>query len=393
MLARGRLLFVASIVALAWALPSQASARFHLISIVEVFGGTEAEPDAQYVVLQMYAANQDLVGGHSIVVYDASDRVLGTYTFTGPVPNGANQDRILIATAEAESFFDITADLAMDPVMPADGGRVCFDLIDCVAWGEYPMAAGSGDPFSPDVGLVPGTAAVRRLDIAGGATTLEAADNTFDSANDFRLGAPSPRNNARETGTVPPSTCGDGMLEGLESCDDGDTTDDAVCPGSCILRCGDGVIAPMIECEPPRTAVCSGICRAMMIDAGPPPDPDAGLDAPEPLDAGPPPIDDAGIDAPIPDEDAGSDAPEPLDAGELADAGIDAGTTPVDTGAIDAGSRDVGIVDAPRLDGGADAGGGAVSTGCGCRAGRRDTSGAVLALLAVLGAIGARRRR
>src|SRR4249919_1025389 len=41
---------------------STAQATFHLIKVVEVFPGTPADPAAQYVVIQMYAAGQEFVG-------------------------------------------------------------------------------------------------------------------------------------------------------------------------------------------------------------------------------------------------------------------------------------------------------------------------------------------
>ena len=47
-----------------------ASATFHLIKIVEVFPGTAVAPNAQYVVIQMYAGGQQFVAGHVITVFD-----------------------------------------------------------------------------------------------------------------------------------------------------------------------------------------------------------------------------------------------------------------------------------------------------------------------------------
>ncbi|MGH8004069.1 MAG: hypothetical protein ACRECJ_05040, partial [Limisphaerales bacterium] len=186
---------------------------FHLMMIREVFGGTTAAPDAQYVMLQMYFAGQNLVAGHDIIVYDSAGNQIKSFTFTGNVANGNNQAVILIATAACTSFFHVAANLVMDTaaIFPR-GGKVCFDAIDCVSWGNYTGSSlGTGTPFNECEGLEPGKAA-RRI-IVG---LLDPADDTNNSANDFTLVVPAPRNNANQSGTIPSSTCGNGTTEGLE---------------------------------------------------------------------------------------------------------------------------------------------------------------------------------
>lgn len=139
----------------------------HLISIVEVFPGTPAAPSAQHVILQMYAGGQTVVGGAHLVVYDANNDELGRFTFTANVANGANQAKILVATAQAAAFWNVTPNVTITAILPAAGGKVCFEAagfgaIDCVAWGTHPgSAAGGGQanvgpPFSPVIGLQPG---------------------------------------------------------------------------------------------------------------------------------------------------------------------------------------------------------------------------------------------
>lgn len=175
-----------------------AEASFHLMKVVEIFGGSSAAPNAQYVVIQMYSGGQNQVGGHGISIFGANGALIQTFNFASAVPNGVNQSRILVATSEAQTLFAMTADLTMTAVIPVAGGKACFDAspIDCVAWGNYSgSAAGVGTPFNAVGGLVSGVAAARRLDIAGGPGTLEAADDTDDSTNDFLASAPLPRNN------------------------------------------------------------------------------------------------------------------------------------------------------------------------------------------------------
>jgi cysteine-rich repeat protein len=117
-----------------------------------------------------------------------------------------------------------------------EGGKICFDTIDCVAWGNYAPVDGTvGTPFQFPVGLDSGKAMKRRLDVAGSPTILEATDDTNNCANDFRPGAPTPRNNAGVNGTPPVSVCQNNVLEGLEECDDGNPVADDACNATCSL--------------------------------------------------------------------------------------------------------------------------------------------------------------
>jgi cysteine-rich repeat protein len=260
MRSRSLLLSVAAAAVLVLATPARAT--FHLMRVVEVFPGTPAAPQAQYVVLQMYSAGQNLVGGHPLSVYGPDGAVLGSAIFPGNVASGADQARILVATAAAEAFFDVTADLTLDTPLPLEGGKVCFDVVDCVAWGTYAPPGGDpsvGAPFNapgaraattPAAGLVPGRALLRRLDLVGSPTLLDLGDDTDVSANDFVLGPPAPRNNAGGVGILPPATCGDGTLSALEGCDDGGTADGDGCSASCALEyCGDGATSGAEACD------------------------------------------------------------------------------------------------------------------------------------------------
>lgn len=183
-------------------LASRADAAFHLVKVSEVFTGTSAAPNAQYVELTMYAAGQNFVGTHAVKVFNASGTEVGSFTFGSSLANGTNQAKILLATTEAEALFNITADLTMTAAIPAGGGKVCWDALDCVAFGNY-TALPDATVGTPITSIPLGQSAQRRLDIAGGATVLDAADDTNDSKNDFTLGVPSPTNNAGVTGTLP----------------------------------------------------------------------------------------------------------------------------------------------------------------------------------------------
>ena len=230
---------IAAVLILALAVAAPAVASFHLMKIMEVFPGTVSDPNAQYVMIRSYAAGQSFLGSHKIHVYNASGtEVAGSpFTFPGSVANGPDQMEVLIATGEAASLFNLTADLTMTAVLPLAGGMVCYDAIDCVSWGSYHGSSTSpsptGTPFNAPVGLVQGQTMQRRLDICMGTTTLEACDDTNDSANDFIFATPAPKNDAGTAGTIPASTCGNSILEGLESCDDGNTNGGDGCSAVC----------------------------------------------------------------------------------------------------------------------------------------------------------------
>jgi hypothetical protein len=101
---------------------------FHLMKVRAVYPGSDAAPNAQYVMLQVYAPGQNLVSGKQVQVYDSAGTLVTTFTFPANVPVAADQSTILIATAEAQAFFapggPLLADLVMTPVLgrPWSGG-------------------------------------------------------------------------------------------------------------------------------------------------------------------------------------------------------------------------------------------------------------------------------
>jgi hypothetical protein len=152
--------------------------------------------------MQMHADNQRFLTGHEVAVFDATGAELIAFTFTGPVENGANQSHVLLATAQAETEFEVTADQATTPVIPSGGGMVCFRQadgtpIDCAAWGNYSGEdTGTGTPFNSPLGLVPDQSMERRIDGGSDPQALDAEDDTDNSEGDFDFGEPSPTNNA-----------------------------------------------------------------------------------------------------------------------------------------------------------------------------------------------------
>jgi hypothetical protein len=183
-----------------------ALATFHLMQVREVYPGSAASPDAEYVELQMWSPGQNLVGGHVLRSYAADGTPFGTSTFPGNLPNSANQSTMLLATPQAEAEFGVVADAPISPsgqLSPA-GGALCWEAIDCVSWGSFSgsLPSPAGSPAAP--GGIPDGMALRRSLARGCATALDPADDSDQSAADFEAVFASPRPNS-----VPPSeqTC------------------------------------------------------------------------------------------------------------------------------------------------------------------------------------------
>lgn len=184
------------------ALTDPAHALFHLMKVTEVLAGTSTAPDAQFIEMQMYAENQRFLTGHQVAVFDATGEEIDSFTFTGPVADGADQAHVLLATEEAEAAFDIDADLVITPVLMPAGGSVCFrsadgGAIDCASWGNYSGdPAGTGTPFNSALGLLPAQSMTRETGGGSDPQALDAEDDTNDSEADFTGASPSPANNA-----------------------------------------------------------------------------------------------------------------------------------------------------------------------------------------------------
>ncbi|HWA55114.1 MAG TPA: hypothetical protein VG816_13175 [Solirubrobacterales bacterium] len=177
----------------AW--PAGAAATFHEMSIREVYAGSEAANESEYVELQMWSAGQNFVGGHVLKTYNAGGGLTSTDTFAGDVPNGANQSTILLATPAAEAEFGLAADtgLAAGALDPA-GGAVCWEALDCVSWGSFSGSLPS--PAGTPAAVIPSGMALRRTISPLCPTALDAGDDHDNSAADFSIVFPSPRPNS-----------------------------------------------------------------------------------------------------------------------------------------------------------------------------------------------------
>jgi hypothetical protein len=184
--------------------PAQAS--FHLIKVREIFPGTIAHPDSDYVELQMYAVGQSLVQFGELETLGPTGTVTSKFKPGSSVANSANQSTVLIADTEYSGQFPGVAPDFVDEGLnlnPA-GGAVCWPQTeppfdDCASWGDFSgqeslPSPGDSAPATP-AGIPDGKALLRSI-APGCATFLENADDTNDSGVDFSTQAPNPRNNA-----------------------------------------------------------------------------------------------------------------------------------------------------------------------------------------------------
>ena len=183
-----------------------ASATFHFMVIDEVYPGSYANPDAQYVVLRSTFSSQDLLAGHEIATFDAAGTPgpnFGVFALPNPT-NAALGAHYIMATPQAVALFNLpdtggTHSGSATGRLPFPSGRICWALnfgsyVDCVAYGNF--TGNNGTHGSPAAALVRQRALKRICDLK------------TNDAGCFGLAAPGPTNDA---GTTRPDSDGDGI--------------------------------------------------------------------------------------------------------------------------------------------------------------------------------------
>jgi hypothetical protein len=224
----------AAIAAIAMLVCPAAGAAEHLMVVQEVFPGTPAAPDAQYVMLRMTFQAQTVLNTHYISVEDSNGAMLGRFgTFDHNMGNGGaacswpNCPAIVMGTAAAQTLFGFNLDQIVDAqagrvALPLTGGRVCFRLssnnsaMDCVAYGNYsasntiptPTNNGCDANFgTPAAVLVRGFALTRTL------FNCAAKENSTDFTNRF------PHPVANNGGNANMDADADQLINVLDACD------------------------------------------------------------------------------------------------------------------------------------------------------------------------------
>jgi hypothetical protein len=199
---RGLKLALTTGLALLAAAPS-ALADHHEALIGEVYPGTAANPDDEFVEVRMYLSGQNLFASANLEFYNPSGTKTGTLELVD-VPDGANQRTILAGTPSMETTFTpVQADVGYESsALAGSGGGVCltsdagFGTIDCVAWGSV-ILNGAGTPAPV---IADGSSLSR--DLSGGCNTLlERTDDTDVSSDDLVETTPTPEPNSATPAT------------------------------------------------------------------------------------------------------------------------------------------------------------------------------------------------
>lgn len=236
----------------------------HLTVIQEVFVGPPGDgtnpgltPDqrAQYVMIRMTSAGQNLVANTVVRVEDRDGNVLGSFgRFPANVANGGsacsypNCPAIIMGTQAAKNLFSFAFDAIVDGqagrvAIPAAGGRACFkdnasaQVYDCVAWGNFsctpancpggPNTFHTGDINTPPAGNGCDSNFGTPIGTASGLTYgRSAARSAFNCAakensTQFALQFPRPVNNA---GTSDNTDSDADTLINVLDCNDASTT-------------------------------------------------------------------------------------------------------------------------------------------------------------------------
>ena len=178
------------------------------LKVREVYPGSAAAPQAEYVRLQMTGTGQNDIDGQVLRFYDASGLETSSFTVPTDVAKGESQRSVLFASTEASAVGAGSPDFTLpsaDRISPL-GGAVCFTgavlpASDCVTWGQVPIfgsESGFPDPQAANAspGGIANAKALRRSIAPGCPTYLDSADDSANSSTDFAEAVPAPRNNA-----------------------------------------------------------------------------------------------------------------------------------------------------------------------------------------------------
>jgi hypothetical protein len=231
--------------------PSTVSAAHHLAEISEVMVGFNGDPQVQFVEINQRAAGQNIVMNSRLSAFGPNGTFLGVVLVVpANVSNSGDGVPWIMGTPQFESASGIQADFEFPPGILAPGsGMVCWgspglvppspsswdptnpnNYVDCVAYGGYTGFVPSAPPSS----LPPGDCqrSLTRVVPATFDAVTPPTDTWADGSNasDFMLAAPSPTNNAGQTGTLvaSPDTDGDGEADCRDADDDADGVPDGL---------------------------------------------------------------------------------------------------------------------------------------------------------------------
>jgi hypothetical protein len=191
----GRIALTAALALVAFAATAPvAKADDSQIRISEVYSDASAAK-GDFVEFQLLADGQQFQSNHALRLYQANGAVLSTLFFPDGGVTFPESQRTVLLGWNTNPNADLVVGAGFD--IPAPGGAACMLAsatvqIDCVTWGTFSGAFPSvGTPAS----ALNASQSLTRTKARGCASLMEAVDDTENSAADFSLAAPSPRNN------------------------------------------------------------------------------------------------------------------------------------------------------------------------------------------------------
>lgn len=169
------------------------------IRISEIYSDGNAGPTghADFIELQLMADGQTIPAGSAIHLCNATCSASIDFVFpANSLPASTSQRTVLLGWNDNPNA-DFGVANGLNP--PPAGGGACFYQslspaipIDCVSWGNFSGPLPSVGSPAPALNA---SQSLTRTEARGCSTLLDAPDDTDNSAADFSLATPSPRNN------------------------------------------------------------------------------------------------------------------------------------------------------------------------------------------------------
>lgn len=168
------------------------------IKISEVYSDASVAK-GDFVEFQLMAAGQQIAAGRTLRLYNATGSASISFVFPSSTLPASESQRTVLLGWDTNPNADFQVSAGFNP--PAPGGAACFLQsnavpgvpLDCVTWGNFSgtLPTYTGQPAA----ALNASQSLNRTKARGCPTALDGADDSDNSAADFSLAGPSPRNN------------------------------------------------------------------------------------------------------------------------------------------------------------------------------------------------------
>ena len=175
------------------------------IRISEVYSDASANKN-DFIELQLLADGQTIPAGAAVRLCNATMSACVDFSFASQIdlPASVSQRTVLLGW-NTNPNADLAVGASLNP--PPVGGAVCYYHslspaipVDCVSWGTF---SGSLPSVGSPAPALNASESLTRTEARGCSTLMEAVDDSDNSAADFSLTAPSPRNNLQTPTETP----------------------------------------------------------------------------------------------------------------------------------------------------------------------------------------------